>query len=308
MGTGTDQLDATDQINPSSRPQIKDNFERGGFSSSGGVKTSGIVYACADIIEVDASNGLGGIGINGDTPRVAWEARDTSDLQLMAATQSGSWWKLGRDNSTGDFHIEDDGLGVVMELLQTTGQIQVPGSYTTTTASAANVNIDATGLMARSTSSQRYKKDIEDLDLELSEKLLDELELIFYRSKCIADNQEWSYYGILAERLAEIDPRYVFWGYFDEDFEIVDYEKEIIFRINDKDGNIKNIPKKVSRKKRILKKGAELKPVGVQYERLVVPLAARSKLHKNKINELEAKVDKLMKMMEKKERKEKKDD
>lgn len=36
---------------------------------------------------------------------------------------------------------------------------------------------------------------------------------VFYRSKCAADPKDWSYWGFIAEELAEIDPRLVRWGH-----------------------------------------------------------------------------------------------
>ena len=90
------------------------------------------------------------------------------------------------------------------------GNIIVPGIYSDTTASASNVFVDTDGTLKRSTSSERYKTAIEPLADEYADKLLDAVP-IWYRSLCAGDNPDWSYYGFSAEKMAEIDPRYVFW-------------------------------------------------------------------------------------------------
>ena len=36
---------------------------------------------------------------------------------------------------------------------------------------------------------------------------------IWYRSLCARDNPEWSWYGLIAEEVAEIEPRLVQWAY-----------------------------------------------------------------------------------------------
>lgn len=83
-------------------------------------------------------------------------------------------------------------------------------TYNNTTANSPNMVVDATGIIQRSTSSMKYKKDPEPIDLSLSYALLD-VEPIWYRSKCEGDNPDWSWYGFSAEQLETIDPRLVFY-------------------------------------------------------------------------------------------------
>lgn len=81
-----------------------------------------------------------------------------------------------------------------------------------TTGASANAVIDATtGLLQRSTSSLRYKIDVEPI--ADSAKVL-QLDPIWYRSNpetCPNDNPQWSWYSFSAEQAAEIDPRFVHW-------------------------------------------------------------------------------------------------
>jgi hypothetical protein len=81
-----------------------------------------------------------------------------------------------------------------------------------TTASAANAFMDSSNGNAflRSTSSRRYKTDIETISSAYAENVL-RLKPVWYRSTASHDRPEWSWYGLIAEEVAEIDPRLVHW-------------------------------------------------------------------------------------------------
>ena len=83
----------------------------------------------------------------------------------------------------------------------------------TTTGNAANAWINgSTGLVSRSTSSIEYKRDVEDLWDEVGDQLF-QMRPVWYRStEETADNPDHSWYGLIAEELAKIDPRLVHWG------------------------------------------------------------------------------------------------
>jgi hypothetical protein len=182
------------------------------------------------------------------------------------------------------FVFNDDGSSLCAGLLTATGV------YSTTTAESANVNVSSAGLLRRSTCRLKSKRDIEDLDIELSEKTLDAIQEIFYRSNCNTDNRDWSWYGYIAEEVAEIEPRLVSWGYIDSDYEEIE-NKIIETETVEIDGE--KVEKEVERIEKIkqLKKDAELKPVGVQYERLTALLNASRKRMKSKLLELEKRIE-----------------
>jgi hypothetical protein len=133
-----------------------------------------------------------------------------------------------------------------------TGNVSNTGAWSfplvSTTASAANAFLDnaASNNLLRSTSSLRYKRDVEPLEDKYADAALD-LEPIWYRSKAPADNPDWSWYGLASEEVAEIDPRLVHWSYPESAY-------------------------KGTGMKRCLRKGARKVPDGVQYERLTVLL------------------------------------
>lgn len=119
-----------------------------------------------------------------------------------------------------------------------------------TTASAANAYLDnsASNLLLRSTSSQRYKTQIEDIDAEAVDAAM-QLRPVWYRSLAEADRKDWSWYGLVAEEVAELEPR-------------------LVHFTQDEEGNVV--------------------PDGVQYERLTVLLLAELQRLRTRVAALEA--------------------
>lgn len=87
-----------------------------------------------------------------------------------------------------------------------------PATYATTTASGANVAVDATGKLMRSTSSEQYKDILAPLELD-DAKYADAMALkpIVYRSTADADNPLHHYYSFSAEELGAYDPAFTLW-------------------------------------------------------------------------------------------------
>jgi hypothetical protein len=93
--------------------------------------------------------------------------------------------------------------------IDTTGLITSPRSYSATTGNSANLVVyDSGGGFYRSTSSRKYKTDIEDMQDSWADKILG-LRPVWYRSTCEPDNDKWSYWGFIAEEVEEVDPRLV---------------------------------------------------------------------------------------------------
>ena len=154
-----------------------------------------------------------------------------------------------------------------------------------TTASAANAFIDNASAPANrlllSTSSVRYKTDIEDLETLRADAILG-LRPIWYRSLSEADPSEWSYYGLLAEEVAEIEPRLVTWTYPEGSYELV----EETITVTNEDGEEEEVTYEVNK----LKPDAEKIPNGVQYERLSVLLLSIIQRQEERIKALESKI------------------
>ena len=105
----------------------------------------------------------------------------------------------GLDIRTSDgFIVLSDGDGNPRKWLNGSGYEYSPGIYNLTTASAANVHIDSSFAMYRSTSALKYKQDIRDLenvDIGL-------LRPVRYKSKCESDDQTKDHLGVIADEAA----------------------------------------------------------------------------------------------------------
>ena len=139
----------------------------------------------------------------------------------------------------------------------------VPYIYATTSASAANVIVGSDGNLFRSTSSARYKTNVETLQNNYADAILD-CRPVWYRSISKIDNPDHGFWGFIAEEVAEIDPRLVFWKTTES--------------VVQEDGSRVDVPLETPE--------AE----GVQYDRFVPHLLNLIKRQGEAISELQAKV------------------
>lgn len=167
-----------------------------------------------------------------------------------------------------------------------------------TTANAANANIDAgTGILARSTSSIIYKKNVTDVTYEQSRKLL-EMRPIRYQSKCAVDCPDKWHWGLIAEEVAKIDSEWVEYGYQEDQYEEYEvfHDEDIYDYPRDEDGNpiegsepayVETI-QHMSIDVRV-KEGEEMRPNGIKYDRMVIGLLDIIQNQEQRIAALEAK-------------------
>lgn len=192
-----------------------------------------------------------------------------------SGTSSAAYALYVRDSSATDMlAVRNDGL------INTGTRTLSPYNYTT--ATAANMHVNSGGTLLRSTSSGRFKTDVQPLDDTWADKILD-LEPVFYKSTAQGDavNPDWTYYGLIAEDVAAVDSRYV---HFDTG------EREGEEEVRDPDTNEVLRP---ARPAQARKPQSEWVADGVQYERLVVPLINIVKRQKTRIETLETQVSDL---------------
>ena len=142
--------------------------------------------------------------------------------------------------------------------------------YNRTTSSAGNLRVHTNGTLFRSTSSLRFKTDIEDIDDAWADKLL-QLRPICFKSTAPGEVEnnpaDWTYYGFGAEDVVKIDPRYVFLKTHESEFNEDDVETRTEL--------------------------AEPIAEGVQYDRMVPALVNLVRRLTARVETLEAKVAKL---------------
>jgi hypothetical protein len=150
-----------------------------------------------------------------------------------------------------------NGASVVTTRLQlhSAGYLEVQGVYDLTTGAGANVYVHGNGYLQRSTSSIKYKTDVETLEDFYADALL-ECRPVWYRSTCSTDDPAYGYWGFIAEEVAEIDPRLVHW--------------KTTNPVQQEDGSVEHVP-------------CELEPEGVQYDRFVPHLINLIKRQKEQL-------------------------
>jgi hypothetical protein len=105
----------------------------------------------------------------------------------------------GLDIRTSDsFIVLSDGDGNPRLWSNGSGIIFAPGVYASTTASSANVFVNASGQMERATSSLKYKKNVQDATHGLAEVL--KLRSVTYKGKG-ANDGETVFGGLIAEEV-----------------------------------------------------------------------------------------------------------
>lgn len=173
-----------------------------------------------------------------------------------------------------------------------------------TTGTAANAFLDTGSSPANqllvSTSSLRYKTNVEDVEKSCVDAVL-KLRPIWYRSLARHDNPEWSFYGLGAEEVAQIDPRLVIWGrpVISDQIEdvTVTEQREVVSVVTEMIDGVPVFVKKtviedvqVTKKKRVVKRSDTLQPDGVMYDRVAVLLLAKVKELVAEVGALKAKV------------------
>lgn len=104
---------------------------------------------------------------------------------------TGNAWMQARSGS-------NNATNFALSINPNGGAVLLPSVYGNTTASAANVNIDSTGNLFRSTSSRRYKHDIQDYTRGISDVMA--LRPVFYKGNNDGAKQ---YAGLIAEEVDE---------------------------------------------------------------------------------------------------------
>lgn len=159
----------------------------------------------------------------------------------------GSFSTSGSITGSGTLSIGTAGAGL---LVVPASYVRSERIYNTVTGSAANMHIGSNYSIYRSSSSIKYKTDINSLSIDDAKKILN-FRPVKYKSLCEDDPDDQIYYGLIAEEVSDIEPAFVHWSIKD------DLEKE---------------------------------PEGVQYERIVSPLITLVKDLYNRVEALESKI------------------
>jgi hypothetical protein len=146
---------------------------------------------------------------------VAGQITPLSIRNLNGGATAQTRFSIGNDLDANDFTINLFSSGVVaaprqVELkanagnmvLTVGGLLSAPTVNTNTTATAANVNVDASGNLKKSTSSKRYKKFLKKYTRGLD--FIRKMKPVFYRSKSKHDDDKTVYAGLIAEHIHDL--------------------------------------------------------------------------------------------------------
>jgi hypothetical protein len=207
----------------------------------------------------------------------------TGQLQATQWAPSGAAIRIRADGSDGlaiiqftNNAINDQRSAIVttadkaLQLISTKAFWGAIWNTPSVSGTVSTVSINNSGQLYRTSSSEKYKKDIEDLQHEVADKIL-ELRPVTYRAKNpIAEVEEnWSHVGLIAEEVAEIEPRLVVYAATEVEY---DESGNIVY---DESGNVKSKPLETP------------VPEGVQYEKLAIYLLDIVKREKARSNNLE---------------------
>ena len=186
--------------------------------------TNALRFATAATERMRIDN-LGNLGIGTASPYVAaWgvSAKQVNitgtDYGVLHLTSSslGTTWSHGAGGTGSINYMAYDGSNHWLTIAPN-GITKMQGAYNYATSSAANVHVTPTGQFYRSTSSIKYKTDVETLEDQYADAIL-KCRPVWYRSVCDGDivdksrnKSEFGYYGFIAEEVADIDPRLVSW-------------------------------------------------------------------------------------------------
>jgi hypothetical protein len=202
-----------------------------------------------DAFFVNGGNGavtMGAKSLTIGTPNTASNSGDGAIL-----TNNAQWQVPSTEGDTYPIIRVFKGTAVNFRV-EASGRTLIPWAHTNTTASAANVQIDSDGILRRSTSSGRYKTDIQPATITASESIVYNSAPMSYRSLSEADDPDVRWWGFIAEHVAEnVDPTLVLWN-------------------PDENGNPR--------------------PDGVLYERYVVHLCNVARAQRDRIDALEARI------------------
>lgn len=154
-------------------------------------------------------------------------------------------------NSNGADMSINQGTGKTLWIGASSSYLNSDSIYDSTTANAANVHINNAlfNRVQRSTSARKYKKDIEPIETQRAIDFIEKAQPIWYRSKCETDNQNYSYYGYIADDVAEFEPRLV---NFNQDGEPEGFAYERVTAllhvyIKEQDKTIKDLQERIER-------------------------------------------------------------
>lgn len=183
---------------------------------AGGAQNGSVGYESGSGI-MELVNNDGPVYVETDNAHILLRTIGTTRMKVDEAGNVGigttaptGLLQLGDGSTAGSFRVHasggDESFRVVTTVVRSTNIVGL------TTAAGANVYISSgNNTLYMSTSSARFKSDVEDLEDDYADRVL-AMRPVWFRSATGNDPVNYSYYGLIAEEVAEIDPRLVNFG------------------------------------------------------------------------------------------------
>ena len=185
-------------------------------NSSGNFDTS-LVYEAGGNVGIGTNNPISKLDISLSSTRKFLVNFDDNIITMKGAAANGNPESIKFVGDGVRFHSGSSGSGTEImrisssnkvgiltndptEVLHVVGNARITGAYDVTTGSAANVFVTSDGVLQRSTSSIKYKSDVENYTKGLNEVM--KLRPVTYKS--INSNSDKIYAGFIAEELADL--------------------------------------------------------------------------------------------------------
>ena len=250
----------------------------------------------------DTDNSTGYVHVNSN---LMYFLRGGVDAPFGAWSSIGSSWplvlNLSNNNALfgGGVYMDDNFLqvsGTRFRVDATANGVQSSNIYNNGTTAGANISVRASDfLIERNVSSIKYKHSVEDLDDDVSDRVIRSLRPIWYRSKCANDTPDWSWYGFIAEEVAQIDPRLCHWDVPIIEEETDEYEQPESYT-NEKGEVVTPDPVKIIKKYQDPNAPKEVE--GVMYERFTVLLVDQVQKLMDRVDSLEEKLSNILSILE----------
>jgi hypothetical protein len=160
----------------------------GGLDVAGGYGDSGVTISSSGNIEMDGDLTIEGV-INGNSSGdlTIGQGSGGADVTIVRGTRGGSLTTQG---------------GLTVNTSITNDPINTTTAYNTIRRNSSS------GSFVEYTSSRDAKRDIEDMAAEYA-KIIYQLRPVWFRSTCEIDRKDWGFWGLIADEVAELDPRLV---------------------------------------------------------------------------------------------------
>lgn len=199
LGTG-DALRIEDSTNPDSTPVVVD------ASGNVGIGTA----TPAGPLHVDRSTSGANAVFTSSANFNRIVLQNTSGTTVQAFVQSDGFVQSAIFGTLTNHPVAFFANAAEQLRIAATGTLTSQPTYDNT-GTGSTVVVSSAGLIRRTSSSIKYKKDVEALDQALTDHAIANLRPIWYRSKNAEgdDKAEWSHIGLIAEEVDQVEKRLV---------------------------------------------------------------------------------------------------